>query len=295
MMHLSVSGSSELRFGLVGCRISYSLSPLIHNAVFKKLNINAVYDLVDIPEENFDNVIVNLFEKYRGFNVTIPYKIRIVKYLTRLDVTATVVGAVNTVDIVSHSDRVGYNTDVIGIVKSLQKVRKNLEGLRVLVLGAGGAARAAIYAVHMLGAGNICVVNRSLDRALELQKHFEKHGIKVSVEAWDKRNSIAPEYDVIINCTPVGTQSNESPLSEGVFRKGQIVLDMVYRPRFTKLLRDAHRAGACIVDGLTVLVYQALAADEIWLGVKVLTEDMYTYIMQILENEVPDSKLPDST
>ncbi len=283
---------TSVKFGLLGHRIAYSLSPLIHNTVFRLLNIDAEYVIVDIPEDIFDEEVKNILKIYRGLNVTIPYKTRILRYVTHQDKVAEIVGAVNTL-LIEDGRVVGYNTDVRGIVEAFRLRNVELQGKTVLVLGAGGAARAAVYAAHVMGASTIYVCNRTRERALELKTHFESHGIEVKIEDWDRRANLARICDVIINCTPVGTQSWDSPLPENVFRKGQAVLDMVYRPRLTKLLSDAHRCGAVIVDGLVVLIFQALAADEIWLRIPVLNVDMFSRVESVLVKHVPDCKLPE--
>lgn len=292
MLKRGSNALSSVKFGLLGHKIAYSLSPLIHNTVFKLLGVDASYEIVDIPEEVFDSEIRKVLATYRGLNVTIPYKTRILTYLTDQDDVARTVGAVNTI-LITEDKVIGYNTDVRGIIEAFKLRNVDLSGRTVLILGAGGAARAAVYAAHIMGASAIYVCNRTLERALELKRHFENYGINVRVEDWDRRAELARVCDVVINCTPVGTQSWDSPLPENVFRKGQAVLDMVYRPRLTKLLNDAYRCGAIIVDGLIVLIFQALAADEIWLGRPVLSVDMFRHVENVLVEHVPDCKLPE--
>ncbi len=264
-----------LRFCLIGHRISYSLSPVIHRKVFSLLGLNYEYEIVDIEPSELEKRVSELFSKYHGFNVTIPYKVVISRWLSALSPEAKVTGAVNTV---RTSDRSGYNTDIYGIVHSLNMEKIDVKGTSVLVLGAGGAARAAVYAFHVLGAERIVVCNRTLSRALELREHFRQHSIEVQVEPWERRDDVARRVDVIINCTPIGTLSWSSPLSDNVFREGQIVIDMVYRPRLTKMLKDALNHGAKIIDGLRILIMQALEADKIWLGIDVVREDVYRQV-----------------
>ncbi len=264
-----------LRFCLIGHRISYSLSPVIHRKVFSILGIEADYELVDIAPQEFDRKVEELFQKYSGFNVTIPYKVTIARKLTQLSREAEITGAVNTVKV---SDRAGYNTDVYGIIYSVKMESLDLSGMTALVLGAGGAARAAVYALNMLGASKIIVCNRTPDRAIELKEHFSRYGIQVEIASWDLRDELAKNADVIINCTPVGTLSWESPLSSSVFRRGQLVIDMVYRPRVTKMLNDALASGARVIDGLRILILQALEADRIWLNINVIREDVYRQV-----------------
>ncbi len=264
-------------FGLIGSGIKYTLSPQIHNTVFRVKKIEAEYHVLDISEHNFDNEITNIFRRYMGLNVTIPYKVRILKYITEFTREAEETGAVNTVKIVHENEIIGHNTDVYGIEKALERNRISIRGMKCLVLGAGGAARAAVYVFNKLGVSKIVVANRSTSRSVELREHFKRFGIHIDVVPWDSRIEYAIKSDLIINCTPVGTQSQESPLPEHVFNSNQVVIDMVYRPRMTCMLRYAMNRGAKIVDGLTILIYQALTADEFWLNIDI-EEDIFDVV-----------------
>ncbi len=270
-----------LLFGLLGRGIGYTLSPYIHNTVFKIYNIDAEYHVLDVPENELDVKIGEIFKKYAGLNVTIPYKVTIMKYLDELTREAEIVGAVNTVKI--DDRKIGHNTDIIGIELSLKRKNVNVRGRTCLILGAGGAARAAVYVFHKEGAERIVVCNRTRSRAEELKNHFKKHNIDVEIASWEDRNSLASRSDIIINCTPIGTLSEESPLEPEVIDDKKVVIDMVYRPRYTKLLRDAANRGAVIIDGLTILIYQALAADEFWLGIRP-SEDLFNAVERVLED-----------
>ncbi len=272
----------RLLFGLLGRGISYTLSPQIHNTVFKIYNIDAEYHVLDIPESEFDTKIRGILERYSGLNVTIPYKTMIIKYLNSLTREAEITGAVNTVKI-DKNTRVGHNTDITGIKLAIRREKGELRGKRCLILGAGGAARAAVYVFYEGGAEKIVICNRTVERAIVLREHFRKYGIDVEVEPWDKRNAIAKESDIIINCTPIGTLSEESPIDPEVIDREKIVIDMVYRPRYTRLLREAMRRGAKTVDGLTILIYQALDADKFWLNIDI-GEEVFNIVEKVVED-----------
>ncbi|NPA23529.1 MAG: shikimate dehydrogenase [Crenarchaeota archaeon] len=272
-----------LLFGLLGRGIGYTLSPYIHNTVFKLHNIDAEYQVLDIPEDELDHRIEDIFERFYGLNVTIPYKIKIIKYLDELTQEAEIVGAVNTIK--TRNRRVGHNTDTIGIELSLRRNNVNIDGRRCLILGAGGAARAAAYVFHRNGAEKIVVCNRTRTRAEEMREHFKRRGIPIDVVEWERRNEVAGESEIIINCTPIGTLSEESPLDPDVFNREKTVIDMVYRPRYTKLLRDAAARGAKVVDGLTILIYQALEADRFWLNIDI-RDDVFNAVEKVLEDLV---------
>ena len=272
-----------LRFGLLGYRISYSLSPIIHNTVFKSLGFNAIYELIDVKPEEFNQKIQDIFRNYHGFNITIPYKVVITQYVNSLSNEAYVTGSVNTVKIENQVIQ-GFNTDVFGIYKSIIDNRIDLNRLKVLILGAGGVARSVIYVMNLFNVSKIIIVNRTLERALEVRNWFKRFEIEVEVYPWDKRFELCNKTDVIINCTPIGTLSSESPLPDYCIQSNHIVIDLVYRPRITQLLKYAIRKGCKIVDGISILIYQALKADEIWLNRDdIIRKDIFEKILNVLK------------
>lgn len=273
-----------MRYGLLGYRISYTLSPIIHNTLYKLLNINAVYEVIDVEPERLTGV-VDYLRNINGFNITIPHKVSFIKYLDLTDETVEITGSVNTVKVV-NGKFIGYNTDVSGIVNSLisLKISKLSEDNTALILGAGGAARAAIYALYIMGVRNFVVVNRSRERALETITYLSRSLSNVNFKyvVWDLRNDVASKSDIIVNCTPVGTCSNESPLDKPSLSSNHLVIDLVYRPRITKLLSYAIQVGARIVDGLRILIYQALEAEKIWLNIDVVQREYFEKIEKTL-------------
>ncbi len=275
-----------MRFGLLGHRVGYSLSPVIHNFVFKTLGRQATYEIVDVEPNEFDSVITNVLRSYKGLNVTIPYKRRIIWYTTSLDDVARDTSSVNTVKI-NEDEIAGYNTDHFGIVRGLEHFGIDVSGTRALIVGAGGAAYTAVYSMHSLGVSKIIVVNRTFERALELREHYRAHGIDVQVYPLSRLCDLLEQVDVIVNCTPVGMMSDESIVDPHLLDRSHVVIDLVYRPRMTKLIRAALSRGCKIVDGLTILIYQALRADEIWLDVNGLTsEDMFRAVEMELSKYV---------
>lgn len=234
-------------YSLIGRGIGYTLSPTIHNYVFRRVGVNAIYIAFDLSEEVFEKAVLGLLELCGGINVTIPYKERIISYLDRLDRIASRIGAVNTI-----YRRAGYNTDYEA-VKSLTMERiGGLEGSGCLVIGAGGAAKASSFALGDLGC-RIDIVNRTRKRAEELVERLRSGGIEArAVER------CTGTYDVVVNATP-------DPSSLACTCTPKILaIDLVYRPVKTELIRKTIEMGVRYITGLEILVRQALLAQGIW-------------------------------
>ncbi|MEM1873405.1 MAG: hypothetical protein QXS85_04635 [Acidilobaceae archaeon] len=268
---LKIDAQTKL-FGILGDRISYTLSPAIHNLVFSKTGFNAVYLVFDVPRDRFQQAIEGLLALAEGFNVTTPYKEQVVLYLRGLDVSAEKVGAVNTV----HRG-VGYNTDYMAVKQLVWEAVGRLAGGECLVAGAGGAAKASALALAELGC-TVRVLNRTRARAEELVARLNTLALNATVE--DRCERV---YDVLVNATP-------DP--EWVLRQGcearELALDLVYRPVVTKLIARALERGARVVTGLHVLIRQALLAQSIWQSrdLGYLEEEVRDYLcLEILSGE----------
>lgn len=240
--------SSTRLCGLVGMGIGYTLSPTIHNYVFDITGFNAVYLAFDIPENIFDRSAAGLIEIALGLNVTIPYKEKIMRHIEKTDPTVSKIGAVNTI-----YNKTGYNTDYLAIKQLVEKRIGRLSGSKCLVVGAGGAAKAASYALGDLGC-NVYIINRTRSRAEELAERMKSHGY--NAEVIDECSSL--KYDVILNATP-----NPSSIPQSCIR-GIAAIDLVYRPVKTHLIEVAERNKMITIDGLQVLVKQALLSQSIW-------------------------------
>lgn len=255
------------KVGIVGWKLSHTLSPAMHNAAFKALGMDWYYDVMEIPP---DIVRLGLTEPQRhgyiGLNVTIPYKEEVSKFV-RLDDVARAIGAVNTVNL---RENTGTNTDVIGLIDDLKAHDITLNEANVLVLGAGGAARAAVYGLAREGA-KVTVVNRTKERAQMMVANLTiSAGIKnVAVQTLDE--AVENTVDLIVNCTSAGMYPNveQSPWVEGVpFPQGVTVYDMIYRPAETALMRQAVAQGGRAISGLGMLVRQGAASFELWTSVE---------------------------
>lgn len=246
---------------LIGHPVGHSLSPLIHRTAYESLGLDWHYGLMDVLEADLPSVLAAIDGvRVVGANVTIPYKQRVFELLDDCTDTARAVGAVNTV-FVEDGRRKGHNTDVEGFLAPLHTHRA-ISGRTALILGSGGAARAVAHALTaVLGWTDVTVAARNPATARALPG--------VHAVPWDERSAAAEKADLIVNTTPIGMHPNgdASPLPENhPLRNGQIVYDLIYAPRETRLLQQASKAGATPIGGLPMLIGQAAAAFRIWTG-----------------------------
>lgn len=251
---------------LIGNPISKSLSPKIHNYIFSLNNKNSVY-LAFKVEENLKTVIHSFRAlNIKGFNVTIPYKVEIMKYLDGIEEDAKVLGAVNTVKNV-NGKLVGYNTDGTGFIKSLKKEGIKIENKNFIILGSGGASQAISKKLAMEGAKKIVILNRTVEKATTLGKSIKNMFNQVDVYC-DSLDNVCKylETDVVINCTSIGMYPNESlsPVDSTIFNKNTVICDIIYKPIETKFLRDAKQNNAKTIGGLSMLINQAILSQQIW-------------------------------
>ncbi len=271
-----------LHAGIFGYPIRHSISPAMHNAAFESAGIDAVYEAWETaPDRLAAGVAALRGGSFLGANVTVPHKQAVMEHLDDIDSLATRIGAVNT--IVNQNGRLmGSNTDALGFINSLKnEAGVNVSGLNVVLIGAGGAARAAAYALADAQAGELTIANRTVERAESLATELRKTGAEtVSYGISDSDSLSACERaDLIVNSTSVGMlhgpAEGESPIPSEVIQPGCIVYDMVYNPTRTPLLTDAENSGARIVGGLPMLVYQGAAAWTRWTGREAPVEVMF--------------------
>jgi len=245
--------------GVIGWPIGHSLSPVMHNAAYKALGLDAegwTYDANAIPPDVLRQSIKQFMNAgYVGLNVTIPFKQAVLDY-TRPDKIAKAVGAANTLVLPRNQST---NTDVAGLMDDLAANNIDVKGARVVLLGAGGAARAALYGLTQANA-DVAIVNRTPANAFEMARAME---IEAAVKTQDEARAWGA--DVVINATPVGMHPNAdaSPWT-GELPEGVVVYDMVYRPAQTALMQQAAAQGLRAVGGLGMLVRQGAASFEIW-------------------------------
>lgn len=255
-------------FALIGDPVGQSLSPAMHNAAFRALGLNCAYITLRVPKPTLANAIAGVRALgIAGLNVTIPHKISIISLLDELDESANLVGAVNTVKN-NRGKLIGFNTDGEGAFRALEEKIGSVKGKEVVLLGAGGAARAIAFSLARVGA-RLTIANRTVPRAQALASAVEQKlstNVKVASLNRTELTKALKNVDVLINATSVGMHPkiDKTLVRANMMRRGLVVYDIVYKPLRTKLLREARRAGGKTIDGLGMLVHQGALAFEIW-------------------------------
>lgn len=244
----------------------------MHNSAFQALSLPYLYAMYDIGPEDLSKAAQDLKTLgFLGYNVTIPHKQAIIPYLDGVDENAKTIGAVNTV-VILNNRAIGYNTDVVGVLRALEPFKSRFAGKPALVLGAGGAARAAVFALHtFLSVSDITIAARSKEKASSMAGDFKITNAKIVNFVNEEINSSVSRCSLIVNTTPIGMHPlvDASPLPDDApLKSAQVVFDLIYRPLETKLLRHANAAGATVVGGFEVLIQQGAAAFEMWTGKK---------------------------
>ena len=259
-------------FGLTGYPLGHSLSPVIHGELFKIAGIDGEYKLYEISPENLSEGIASLKNSLCGFNVTIPHKVEVIPFLDELDEKAALFGAVNTVKVGEKS--VGYNTDCIGFLRSLEMAGIALEG-SVLVCGAGGVARMFAFEAALAGC-DLTIAARDEDISAanvirtEIMDKLKREARVINLK------EVSEGYDLIINGTPVGMypHTDACVLPKEIIERSRAVFDAIYNPGETQLIKYAKEAGIRYSNGLSMLVLQAVAAEEIWNNISFSAEDI---------------------
>ncbi len=264
---MHISGKTRV-VGIIGDPIAHSLSPAMHNAAFAALGLDYVYVPLHVAAGQAGGAVRAMRAlRLAGLNVTVPHKERVVGHLDDLDENARLIAAVNT--IYWRRDRlVGENTDVTGFVRGLRDAGGRLRGARALVVGAGGAGRAAVAGLHRGGAVEICVVNRSAGRKRALQRHFAGQEIEVRTADLDRLTNVKAltTIDLIVNATSIGLHGEKFPLLEySATPPHCLFYDLIYGRR-TDFLQQAKRYERPALDGTSMLLHQGAAAFTLWTG-----------------------------
>lgn len=266
-------------YGVIGNPIGHSLSPLLHNTAFGARKFDAVFVPFLVRDLGDFLGAIKPFG-IAGFGVTIPHKETILRRLDDCDPLAARIGAVNTVVVRGGGRLYGYNTDYVGVLRSLER-RLRLAGSRVLLFGAGGAARAAAFALAQAGA-TVCLSARRPERARALARALGRVAGAEVVARADLRREF---FDAIVNCTPVGMHPRGGSPLESAELNCRVVMDMIYRPRTTELLRRAQRRGIETVSGVEMFLAQGFAQYEIWTGERAPEAAMRRVINEVLGRE----------
>jgi shikimate dehydrogenase len=257
--------------GVIGYPIGHTASPAMMNAAIKHAGINNVlYVSTEVHPKYLGAFcwLAHLFN-FIGFTVTIPHKVAIIKYLTKLDKSAVEVGAVNVVKVVDER-LVGYNTDYIGVLSTLPP-ELSISSY-VTVIGVGGAARAAAIALKKRGFEKLVFVGRRKQTMTKFKRFAKENGIDCKLITIGSEHFIkyVKKSELLINATPVGMYPNinETPVPSKLLHRGMIVFDMIYNPLETRLLREAKKQGAVTINGVKMLIEQGAAALKLWLSME---------------------------
>lgn len=278
--------------GLIGHPIKHTYSPYLHNIAIEMTGVNYVFLPFDVLPTNLKNAVKGILTLgIAGVSVTIPHKENIIRYLNGLSEEASTIGAVNT--IVNDLGKLqGYNTDAEGVLETLLPFKSRIAGEEVTLIGAGGASRAVIYTlIRHFKPKQINLINRTERRAEVLKEHF---AAKMRYDSFQVFELFPPDLvsvfknsSLIINATSVGmfpeNDDTITTLSKS-FSKDQIVFDLVYNPPKTKLLEIAEAEGAKTVDGLTMLIHQAIRSFELWTAQTLEFEKLYRALLSVIKN-----------
>jgi len=267
---LRINGKTRL-LCLIGDPVEHSLSPMMHNLSFEELGLNYVYMAFRVTKERLETVVEGFRAiGVKGFNVTTPLKRDIVVFLDKLDPRAAKIGVVNTV-LNDHGEFIGFNTDGVGVVKALEDRGVKLDGLSIVLLGAGSAGRAIAYALSEIPC-RLTILNRTAEKAKSLAEELSDGLAEVSWKQLtiDSLTECVPRADILINATSVGMKPKdaETPVPKRLLRKELIVFDIVYNPLETRLLKEAREVGATTLDGLEMLLHQGIEAFKIWFNLE---------------------------
>ncbi|ADL58287.1 shikimate 5-dehydrogenase [Methanothermobacter marburgensis str. Marburg] len=262
-----ITGNTQLT-GIIGYPLTHSLSPQMHNAAFKALGMDWAYVPFPVKPSGLEEAVRGLRAlNVRGVNVTIPHKESVLEYIGEVDETASLIGAVNTLKFEDETI-MGYNTDASGCLRALEEVT-SVDGSSVIILGAGGAARACAFQLAVRGA-SVTILNRTPERARALAEDIKGAlDIRVKYGGYELIPACVEGADILIDTTPVGMypHMDDEPLVKAeLMHEGLVVYDLVYNPPETCLLREARAAGAVPVSGLRMLLYQGAEAFRIWSG-----------------------------
>ena len=273
----------KIKFAIIGNPISHSLSPTMHNYWFKKYDINAEYELLDISENKIKYVIDKIKDKeIKGINVTLPYKKVVIPFLNKIINDANETHSVNTIMLDQNDNLVGENTDVFGFQAAYLKSISNQEKInkKALILGAGGVAPSIILALLKSNILDISLTNRTFEKSLFIKKKFKN----LNVINWDDFPKNLNKYDIIINATSLGLKSNDDFKSDfSNFKKSSIYIDTIYNPAETKMIKYFKSHKVKSFNGLNMFIYQGQKAFYLWNKINPEVDDE---LLKLLETKI---------
>jgi len=250
------------KFGIIGNPIKHSLSPVLHEYWFKKYNIDAEYSIVEATNEDLPKIIKKIKDgSYSGFNVTLPFKQKIINYLDLIVNDAEVTGSVNTLLLDNNKRVVGENTDVFGLQAAYLKEIENNLNKKALVIGAGGVSPSVVLSVQKSGIRNISITNRTKEKCIFLKNRFKF----LNIISWENLVSEIKNFDIIINATSLGLKnSDEFNFNFTNTKKDVVYIDTIYNPLETKTLKYLKEEGKKVFNGLDMFIYQGQKSFYLW-------------------------------
>jgi shikimate dehydrogenase len=272
---MEISGKTKL-MGLIGNPVEHTLSPVIHNTIAETMNESMVYVAFPVADDIESAVKGAYALGIQGMNITVPYKSDAIPFLADLDKEAEIIGAVNTL-VRTENGYKGYNTDLPGLYRAILSEGIEVKGSRVIIVGAGGAARAAAFMCAFNGAERVVILNRTVEKAERIAEEVkDKTGFTaIEVKSISDYNSIEGEGYLVLQATKVGLypKTEESPITdEAFFKKAAVVYDLIYTPQQTMFMQLAAKQGVAAYNGLKMLLYQGVSAYEMWNQVSVPEE-----------------------
>ncbi len=276
---MKINGQTAV-YGIIGNPIRHTSSPAIHNHISEAMGIDAVY-VPFVANDDLAAVIPGLYSLgVRGLNVTVPYKSDVMEYLAGVDEMAGRIGAVNTLKY-TEKGYYGYNTDILGLGRELDEEGISLKERDVVILGAGGAARAVAFLSALKGAASLTIVNRTVEKALGIKKdvsaYADMKGMHSLAEntrtlSLDMIEDLGGKDYIVFQCTNVGLSPRDYECvlnDEAFYKKVAVGVDLIYKPAVTRFMKYVEDAGGKALNGLKMLIYQAVSAYEIWNDVRV--------------------------
>ena len=262
------------KYYVIGNPIDHSLSPKLHNFWFEQNNIRATYEKKKINNNKLQSIISEIKEKkINGINVTVPFKKAVIPYLDKLSSEAEQTQSVNTI-ILHNNDLIGHNTDITGFTKAIENLNFEIEGKKVLILGAGGVVPSIIFALRSMEASNIIISNRTREKAESLKNQFK------DLEVIDWGNMC--NFDVIINATSIGIKDEVLTLDFSKVGSNKLFYDVIYNPSETQFLKTGKKLGNQVENGKMMFIYQALESFKLWHRI---TPEVNKGTFAILEND----------
>ena len=279
------------RFALLGQPLGHSVSPALHKAIYRQLEIDdASYRTVELPQERLKSFFTGFkVGGFDGVNVTIPHKAAVIPLLDELDSKAEIINAVNCINRVGNK-LIGHNTDMMGFAYSLEQQQVSIEGKEFAIIGAGGSAHAVAAVLAEGDVKNIYILNRTQENAEQLEKIIQLLNDQVVVNIVTEEELInrAKHLACIINTTSVGMvpDTQQSPVSPDVFNKKTLAFDLIYNPIKTSFMLGAEEKGATVINGLQMLVAQAVYSVEIWMGGNIVAHVDMNALVRDLEKSI---------